>query len=182
MRLLVAILIFFFVSRSSVGATLRGKVVAIVDGDTLLVKDSKKKSHLVRLFAVDAPDRGQPFYFESRNHLRKLAKNKNVVVDWEGHDKTCRARKVPPKECPKVGRVLLPDGTDANLAQVAKGWAWHDERFLSEQPTPDRTQYMEAQDKARVKVQGIWKQKVPIPPWERRKLILKKQKTPLLDD
>lgn len=164
------------------GDSFRGKVVAIQDGDTLLVKDTKKKRHLVRLFAVDAPDRGQYFYFDARRSLRRLVKNKQVTVEWDRYDPTCQGRKVPEKECPKLGRVLLSDGTDVNLMQVVKGWAWHDEREMSNQPTPDRTQYMEAQDKARAKALGLWKERKPTQPWERRKGMLKQGKTPLLDD
>ncbi len=41
--------------------TLEGKVVRVVDGDTLVVLDSGNTQHRVRLAGIDTPERGQPY-------------------------------------------------------------------------------------------------------------------------
>ena len=48
--------------QSAYAETLAGTVVSVVDGDTLVVQDSAKKRHVVRLADIDAPERKQPFF------------------------------------------------------------------------------------------------------------------------
>ncbi|WP_249318087.1 hypothetical protein [Campylobacter sp. RM9328] len=37
--------------------TLFGKVVKIIDGDTIHILDSSKRRHKIRLFGIDAPEK-----------------------------------------------------------------------------------------------------------------------------
>lgn len=147
--------------------TLEGKVTRALDGEILVVKKGKL-TQAVRLLGVDAPDKGQPYYHEARKSLSKLAKKKWVTVEWYRRDDECKAKQ--PAECPLLGRVLF-DGTDINLEQLKRGFGWHHQAHLREQSTPDRTQYMEAEEKARQKRLGLWRQKKPMAPWEFRRLL-----------
>src|SRR5690554_2688684 len=47
---------------------LRGKVIALADGDTITVLDGKTQ-HKIRLTGIDAPERRQPFSRRSAEHL-----------------------------------------------------------------------------------------------------------------
>jgi len=52
---------------------LSGRVVSVIDGDTIIVLDAGKRQHKVRLSAADAPERGQPWGSRSRQVLTALA-------------------------------------------------------------------------------------------------------------
>ena len=42
-------------------ADLRGRVVAVSDGDTVTVLDAERHQHKVRLAGIDAPEKAEPF-------------------------------------------------------------------------------------------------------------------------
>lgn len=66
MNLVLASLLLIFAPAE----TLAGKVVAVVDGDTIRVLDSRKVQHTVRLHGIDAPEGGQAYGQRSKQHLR----------------------------------------------------------------------------------------------------------------
>ena len=41
--------------------SISGEVISIADGDTLTILDSSKTEHKIRLAAIDAPEKAQPF-------------------------------------------------------------------------------------------------------------------------
>jgi endonuclease YncB( thermonuclease family) len=61
---------------------LGGKVVQVVDGDTIYLLDGSKTQHKVRLSGIDAPERGQPFGRRSKERIAKLVAGKEVEVAW----------------------------------------------------------------------------------------------------
>ena len=42
-------------------ADLRGRVVAVSDGDTVTVLDAERRQYKVRLAGIDAPEKAEPF-------------------------------------------------------------------------------------------------------------------------
>ncbi len=48
--------------------SLTGKVVKVVDGDTLYVLDANYQQHKIRLAGIDAPERKQTYGLASRKH------------------------------------------------------------------------------------------------------------------
>ena len=42
-------------------AGLRGRVVAVFDGDTVTVLDAERRQYKVRLAGIDAPEKAEPF-------------------------------------------------------------------------------------------------------------------------
>lgn len=103
-------------------ATIKGKVVAVADGDTITVLDANKVQHKIRLAGIDAPEKTRPFGQASRQSLSDLVHGKTVTVDTEKADRYGR----------EVGKILV-DGMDANLAQVKRGLAWHYKAYAREQ-------------------------------------------------
>src|SRR5512140_2596643 len=65
----------------------RGKVVGVADGDTLTLLDANHRQHRIRLDAIDAPEKAQPFGQRARQSLAQLAHGREAVAD-----------------CPKVDR------------------------------------------------------------------------------
>jgi endonuclease YncB( thermonuclease family) len=148
-------------------AHLYGNVVAVADGDTLTVTDAAQHSHKIRLSAIDAPERRQPYGERARQHLVRLAHGKSVLVDWHKRERYGRI----------VGRVLLRDcapagcayATDLAVEQLRVGLAWHFLRYASEQPLAERLHYAAVEREARARLEGLWQEREPVPPWLFRK-------------
>jgi endonuclease YncB( thermonuclease family) len=151
---LVLLLTFF----SAHAETLTGRVVRVTDGDTIVVVDSDKVQHKIRLQGIDAPERGQAFGTKSKEHLSDLVAGKNVVVDYSKYDRYQRI----------LGKVLV-NGEDVNLEQVEVGMAWHYKKYQREQSTSDRVAYSDAEREARRQKLGLWHDPNPAPPWDYRR-------------
>lgn len=150
--------LFLFLSLSSINpafaTTLAGKVIGVMDGDTIEVLDSGKHPQRIRLAGIDAPEKAQPFGQRSKENLSDLVFGKQVHVDVGKIDKYGRT----------VGKVLV-NGVDANLAQVKSGFAWHYKQYESEQTAHDRAIYAVAEDSARNSRAGLWRDLKPMAPW-----------------
>ena len=137
---------------------LAGRVVRVIDGDTVTVLDSNKTEKRVRLAGIDAPEAGQDFAQASKNHLSGLVFNMEVEVLYSKLDQYDR-----------ILGVLYVDGRNINLAQVRSGLAWHYKEYQSEQTQEERIAYTEAEERAREKRSGLWQQPDPIKPSEFRR-------------
>lgn len=138
-------------------AQLTGKVIGVLDGDTLDVLDASKATHRIRLTGIDAPEKAQPFGQRSKEHLSDVVFGKQVEVQAGKSDKYGRT----------VGKVVV-QGVDANLEQVKAGFAWHYKQYAAEQSVSDRALYSSAEEKARIAHLGLWHDAKPMPPWEWR--------------
>ncbi|QOT82231.1 thermonuclease family protein [Cupriavidus basilensis] len=81
---LAIIFAVFFVSASA--ADFSGKVVAVLDGDTIDVLVDKTPIR-VRLAGIDAPEKSQPFGSRSKIALSNLVYAKQVLVQDQGPDR-----------------------------------------------------------------------------------------------
>src|SRR5262245_18226398 len=64
---------------------LRGKVTRIRDGDTIELR-SAGETIRVRVFAVDCPERGQPWAAKAKQTTASLAGSRDVVVRVKSRD------------------------------------------------------------------------------------------------
>jgi endonuclease YncB( thermonuclease family) len=127
-------LLLVFAAHGVLGETLQGKVVRIVDGDTLTILDAARVQHKIRLAGIDAPERQQAFYEASRQNLGRPAFAKAITVEWNKRDRYGRL----------VGKVLV-DNEDVGLAQVRAGLAWWFKQYAREQTAFDRSAYEAAE-------------------------------------
>lgn len=142
----------------SAGAdTLRGRVVSVADGDTVTVSDGRHVAHIIRLAGIDAPEKAQAYGKLSRQNLVRQVAGQTVEVEWRKTDKYGR----------QVGTIWL-GGVDVNLAQVEAGLAWHYKAYADEQSADDRQHYAQAEDHARRRHIGLWRDTDPTPPWDFR--------------
>lgn len=133
--------------------TLSGRVVGIADGDTMTVLDSTNTQHKIRLAAIDAPEKAQPFGNRSKQSLSDLCFRKQAVVDVVDMDRYGRS----------VG-VVTCDGVKANEAQISAGMAWVYRKYA------EGFGYLfPLEDKARSTKLGLWADPTPLAPWEWRK-------------
>ena len=130
--------------------TLRGKVVGVLDGDSLEVLVDRRPVQ-VRLAAIDAPEWDQTRGKDAKKALSTLAFGKQVVVKTKGKDNNERT----------LGLVEV-EGRELNAAMLEQGWAWHFKRFDED----EKLAKLEAE--ARKAKRGLWADKNPTPPWEYR--------------
>jgi endonuclease YncB( thermonuclease family) len=90
-------------------------------------------------------------------HLSDLVFDRDVVLECTKTDKYRR------QVC-----VLTVDGQDANLAQVASGFAWWYRKYQKEQTAQQRAEYAAAESKANNEKLGLWADVKPMAPWEWR--------------
>ncbi len=149
-----------------VWADLTGKVVGVADGDTITVLDADKTQHKIRLAGIDAPERGQPGGFRAKESLSQLLYEREVRVEGSKADRYGRLVAkvmVEPADCPGCGMTL-----DSGLAQITMGRAWWFRRYASEQSPQDRGRYESAEQEARARKIGLWRDTNPVPPWKWR--------------
>jgi endonuclease YncB( thermonuclease family) len=145
---------------------LRGRVVAVADGDTITVLTPAQQRERVRLAAIDAPESKQAFGGAAKRGLSALVFGADVRVEYSKRDRYGRI----------VGRVLR-DGRDAGLAQIEAGLAWHYARYAAEQPGAERSAYAQAERAARAARRGLWAEAAPVAPWDWR--AQRRQRAPL---
>ena len=130
---------------------LPGRVVRVVDGDTLVIEagDERRK---VRLAGIDAPERDQLWGDASTRELRRQVAGRDVVVVWDKADRWDRL----------IGVIRL-DGEGINLHMVDRGMAWHFKRYAREQTPEDRETYSAAEIAAQGARRGLWSDSTPVP-------------------
>ena len=137
-----------------VGAQGRGKLTGIVthvaDGDTLDIT-ANGQTYTIRLDGIDAPERGQAFGQQARQHLRVLAFSQPATALVQDRDRYGRT----------VARVIV-GGRDLSEEMVEAGLAWHFVRYSSDR----RLAALEQQ--ARQQRRGLWADRSALPPWQYR--------------
>jgi len=148
-----AILAALLLAITAAAEEIRGQVVRVSDGDTIVVLDAGKVQHKIRLAGIDAPEKAQAYGDKAKDALAALVAGKEVRVEVSGRDRYGR----------EIGRVFV-GAVDANLEQIKGGFAWHYAQFA-----PAAKDLAEAQEKARAGKLGLWKDAAPVAPWDFRK-------------
>jgi len=151
LRCLACALLLFIVGVAE-AADFSGKVLAVLDGDTLLVLRNNRPVK-VRLAEIDAPEKMQTFGETSRRSLSDMVLGKQVKVSSQAVDKYGRM----------VAHLGL-NGLDVNAEQIRRGMAWEYSHFHSNKAL------VAMQEEAKQVPRGLWALSDPMPPWEWRKL------------
>lgn len=145
MNILKAV-VFTFVLLPLQSFALDGRVVRIVDGDTLVqVK--------VRLSEIDAPETSQAYGRKSKTALASMCAGKPASLLNTSKDRYGRT----------LARVICAD-VDANASMVEQGFAWVYDRYVK-----DQSLYT-LQNEAKNNRRGLWRDESPLAPWKYRKL------------
>ncbi|RYH70119.1 MAG: thermonuclease family protein [Alcaligenaceae bacterium] len=131
-------------------------VVAVADGDTLTARCGtlgQYKQVKVRLSAIDAPERRQPFGERSRQALAELCFGKEAAIRTVATDRYKRT--VADVEC---------GGKDVGTTMVQSGTAWVYDAYAAKYP-----KLYPLQVEAQTRRVGLWIAQDPTPPWEWRK-------------
>lgn len=135
-----------------------GRVVSVLDGDTLIALLKTNEQIKIRLAEIDAPEKSQPFGQVSKQSLSNICFGKQAIVQKVDIDRYGRT----------VGKVSC-ENINANQEQVKRGLAWAYVKYVHDKSILD------LETIARNKKQGLWIDPNPIAPWEWRH----KYETPL---
>ena len=138
-------------SGSLCASEIQGKVIRVLDGDTIEVLQSQMPVR-IRLANIDAPEKKQAFGRWSTNQLKGLVAAQPVTVTYTQTDRYGRI----------IGRVFTTNGTEASRFMVQSGAAWVYERYNTDKALPA------LQREAQTQKRGLWSDSQPVPPWEWR--------------
>jgi len=138
------IIVFLFITGIIVFQTFfveeRFIVAKVIDGDTLQLADGRQ----IRLIGVDAPERGQYYYEESRDALKRLVEGKEVRLEKDVSEEDERGRLL---------RYVFIDDVFVNAEMIRLGYAVV--RVVS--PDTERVaQLIQAEEEAKGKEVGLW--------------------------
>lgn len=145
-------------------ARIAGKVVELIDGDTIVVWTGKKNVK-VRLAGIDAPERKQEFGSKAQLALAKKINRKQVSVVTHGtdiYDRVLGTVLLAAARPPRGAESSRAGDEDVNLWLVEQGWAWHAVEYS------DSASLAKAEASARQAKVGLWAGSNPIAPWDWR--------------
>ncbi len=132
--------------------TVECKVTRVIDGDSLLVTDSKEGEYEVQLEGIDAPEAKQEFGKESAEALEKMVAGKSIKLTWKSKD--------------NFGRPLaqVNDGEKhVNTEMLRAGMAWHFKKYNKDESLA------KVENEAKAAKKGLWAKESPVAPWDYRK-------------
>lgn len=165
-KIRILLLLWSLVAAGSVqGAEFAAKVIAVLDGDTLLVLRAGKPVKL-RLAEIDAPEVGhagaggkppnsqdaQPYGVAAQKSLEDMVMGKQVRVSSRAVD-----------DYGRIVALVSIDGLDVNREQVRRGMAWEYSRFHFNR------ELMALQREAQQARRGLWAGEEIIEPSQWRK-------------
>ena len=153
---------------SASAAVLLCLVLTVQDGDSLSVRcdgSSPRDAPVkVRIHAIDAPEQSQPHGRRARQAMRTLVHQQRVQLRCVDTDPYGR----------RVCQVFKPATAgaarqDVGLALVKQGLAWWYRQYSQAQTPADRARYEAAEQAARTRRIGLWRDgKRAVPPWRWR--------------
>jgi endonuclease YncB( thermonuclease family) len=154
MRLLALFLTIAITFSTAANAReMTGRVIAVLDGDTVDVVHPDRTKARLRLGEIDAPEKSQPYGDAAKRVLASLVFGREILFQASSRDRNGRW----------IARIMA-GSIDVNAEMVRRGAAWryvqysHDGMFVS----------YEAE--ARMSKAGLWALPATqrIPPWEWR--------------
>lgn len=152
MRTLLVFLLLASTTISACAEEFNGKVIAVLDGDTVLVARGSGQAIKVRLAGIDAPEKAQEYGLASRDALRGLVLRKRVRITSKAVDDYGRL----------VAEISV-GGLNVNQELVRRGMAWNFSRFHS---NPDLAALQREAQQAK---RGLWAGESVIEPSQWRK-------------
>jgi len=151
------LLLLTLLSVSAHAEIIGGRVLAVVDGDTLTLVDAANQQHTIHLVGIDAPEKDQAFGQKAKTNLAALAFGQQASAD-------CRKRD---RERHDIC-VVTVGGKDLGLEQVRSGMAWWYRQLIAQQTPEERASYEQAEFDAKTHRLGLWNSINPTPPWDWR--------------
>jgi endonuclease YncB( thermonuclease family) len=149
----VFLLYLLMVVPAGMAADFEGKVIGVVDGDTIEVL-REKKTERIRLYGIDCPEKWQAFGQKAKQATSALLFGKDVRIETHGRDKHRRT----------LGTVFQGE-VNVNHALVKEGWCWWFSKYV-----PKDAVLKQLEQEAKDAKKGLWTDPNPTPPWLYRRL------------
>lgn len=147
----LATLLLLIICTPSYADQYEGRVIKVIDGDTIWVKTNNK--HIkIRLSYIDAPELKQTYGVRSKNFLTNLILDKNVQINANKKDRYNR----------HLGEVYIHNVDESvfvNAKMLKSGNAWI---YLKHR---DNSYLKNLENYARIKKIGLWSEETPVEPW-----------------
>ncbi|MBT9589949.1 MAG: thermonuclease family protein [Thiobacillus sp.] len=155
-RWLWLLLIASAVSQPALAENVRGVVIVVIDGDTVLFKPdytgARSRAFLkIRLADIDAPEKDQAYGDAATRALAALVLNQSVEVNTVATDVYGR----------RIAH-LNKDTLQVNIEMLRLGLAW---AYDSTSRYRRNAASVAAQEEARLARRGLWAETTPTPPW-----------------
>src|SRR5258708_17690790 len=160
----VIILCFHLFWPDSAKEIIRGKVIKVIDGNTIELLAEDNSIYKINLYGVDCPETQQLFGIEAKRVLEDNVKGQAVEVVIEGKDRLGTRQAI----------VIPGRGADPRIQLLSKGLAWTSDKVWA--GTSNTLEDLEEiRNKAQAKHVGIWSDQNPTPPW-----VFRRQETMLV--
>lgn len=152
---------FFLIICPYVFSQESGRVVAVKDGDTIVVLLEGKIGKTLRLASVDCPENGQPFGKNAKSFTSSQVYGKEIEFYQTDVDMYGRT----------IAVVLYDDDSKSLSEEIIKaGLGWWYYHYSNDRSLGD------VEAKAKDLKKGLWADPDPIAPWEYRKMVRNNQK------
>jgi len=129
-----------------------GKVVSVIDGNTVEVIGEDNETYKIMLHGIDCPELEQAYGEKAKKLLEKLVMEKSVSVKIQGKDRWGT----------RLGILTIDGESDPRFELLKEGLAW----------TAEKNPIAELEEiklQAREQNKGLWKDENPTPPWTFRR-------------
>ena len=128
------------------------KVIAVKDGDTIVILDANNNQITLRLAEIDCPEKGQPFGTQAKNYTSNLVFGKNITYIKTDTDRYGRI----------IAKVYI-NNKYVSEELLKAGMAWWYYKYST-------NEYLKKlQNQAKSKKIGLWAEPNPVEPWNWRK-------------
>jgi endonuclease YncB( thermonuclease family) len=131
-------------------AEFTGKVVKVIDGDSLVVKTAFATKE-IRLYGIDCPEYRQPYSKAAKKYVQQAVYGKMVRVEPVTIDPYDR-----------IVAVVFHQDSSLNAALVEQGLAWVSPKYCTRKLCRS---WQDQQQKARDEGRKLWSQASPEAPW-----------------
>lgn len=139
-----------------------GICLKVLDGDTIIFRETGAVDNIkIRLWGIDAPEKGQAFGAEATHKLARLIEHKGVLLRFREEAKeSSEGRDGYSRDLATIFRK----GRNINLELVKGGFAWHYAYYAA-----DETELAKAEKQARAERLGLWADDHPQEPRQFRR-------------
>jgi micrococcal nuclease len=139
--------IIFFLSFFVSDDVSSGKVISVIDGNTIEIVKGPNDTCVVMLAGVDSPELEQEYGDKAKRYLEKLLMKEEVSIKITGKDRKGNYL-----------AVVMKGEIDPRVELLKQGLAWTAEK----DPIPELENH---KNEAQQKGKGLWKTENPTPPW-----------------
>jgi micrococcal nuclease len=146
-------LLLFFICAQVYAQTLTGKVIAIKDGDTVVVLDAENTQTTLRLAEVDCPEKAQAFGTRAKQFTSDQVYLKQVKYEVTDTDRYGRS----------IAKIYYDDNKYLSAEIIKNGFGWQYKQYSTSKLLARLEQ------EARTNKKGLWVDPNPVYPSDFRK-------------